>query len=371
MERSMFNKLVDIIKNNISRIKKYLYGIAITVSLVLIGSLSYQFISDFSDRRSIPVFGDTIVVDGKKVHYIEKGTEFKGSKPTIILISGIGTSCLDWWLVQEELAKSSHAISYDRFGIGGSDSYDSARTPENIAKELNKFLKAKKLNSSLLLVGQSLGALHAKAYAALYPKKVAGLVFVDGVHESIFKASNGIWSNNMVKLAKYLWWKAIFGIRRYDYPYDRLPAPIKTHYSEDMQKAYRLYFVSTRGQNTTYHECKDSIKESVYQFFDENRDYSNIDTMVLAASRPETLLTRKVDLNNPKAIDLFRKDWNNAQKNLARECRSNKLVYQVIPNSPHNMAIYSSSEIIKAIKVFEKTLEKEIVTYPSPILDSE
>ncbi len=103
--------------------------------------------------------------------------------PTIVLISGLGTNALVWRLVQPEVAKFTHVVSYDRAGLGSSTPTETPRTPANIAAELYDLLLVAKIPPPYILVGHSMGGVHARAFVRAYADEVAGLVLVDSSHE--------------------------------------------------------------------------------------------------------------------------------------------------------------------------------------------
>ena len=55
-----------------------------------------------------------------------------------------------------------------------------------MAAELYQLLKAEKIKPPYILVGQSLGGIIARCFAALYPKETAGMVLIDPAHEDDF-----------------------------------------------------------------------------------------------------------------------------------------------------------------------------------------
>jgi thioesterase domain-containing protein len=58
-----------------------------------------------------------------------------------------------------------------------------------VARDLGGLLQGLEIPPPYVLVGHSLGGLHIRAFAKLYPEEVAGLVFIDptteGMHESL------------------------------------------------------------------------------------------------------------------------------------------------------------------------------------------
>jgi pimeloyl-ACP methyl ester carboxylesterase len=99
----------------------------------------------------------------------------------VVFDSGLSDWSSIWALVQPTVAKTTRACSYDRAGMGYSDtsSEPAARSPIAIVEDLHTLLHAAKVVMPVIVVGHSLGGFNMKLYAAIYPDDVAGLVLVD------------------------------------------------------------------------------------------------------------------------------------------------------------------------------------------------
>jgi pimeloyl-ACP methyl ester carboxylesterase len=107
------------------------------------------------------------------------------ASPTVILESGAFGSAADWDLVLDDLARGGRVCAYDRAGIGRSPprtggAGDAGVTA--IAQELRGLLDQLGEHRPVILVGHSNGALYIETFAALWPDRVAGLVYVNGVN---------------------------------------------------------------------------------------------------------------------------------------------------------------------------------------------
>lgn len=94
------------------------------------------------------------------------------------MIVGAGYS-FDWDLVQAPASRGGRVCSYDPAGAAWSDASSSPRTCDAHIDELHQLLDAAGIDDSLVLVGQSIGGVFARLYAARYPEHVAGMVIVD------------------------------------------------------------------------------------------------------------------------------------------------------------------------------------------------
>jgi len=122
-------------------------------------------------------------IRGKKQHIV---TEGKGN-PTVIFVSGKGRTLDDFITVFNKIKKRTRIFAYDRAGLGQSESLNNERTVDTMAYELNELLIQEKIEPPFILVGHSMGAFIIRCFENMYPKKVAGLVFIDAACELDFK----------------------------------------------------------------------------------------------------------------------------------------------------------------------------------------
>lgn len=101
--------------------------------------------------------------------------------PTVIFEAGLGDQIRAWVMVQPAIAKVTRACSYDRAGLGFSDSSGRPGTAENAVDDLHRLLAAAWVKPPYVLVGHSLGGLYMQLFADHYRSEVAGMVLVDPV----------------------------------------------------------------------------------------------------------------------------------------------------------------------------------------------
>jgi pimeloyl-ACP methyl ester carboxylesterase len=98
--------------------------------------------------------------------------------PTLVLLHGIGSGSASWLPCALELASDHHIIAWDAPGYGGSTPLpEAAPRAEAYAARLEDTLAALGV-ARCLLVGHSLGAIVAAAYARAHPARLAGLVLL-------------------------------------------------------------------------------------------------------------------------------------------------------------------------------------------------
>ena len=105
----------------------------------------------------------------------------RSASPTVWLEAGAFGDSADWGRVRRSLSKYGRVCSYDRRGLGKSPNRTGEPTPEAIARDFRDLLDREGQRDPIILVGHSDGAFYAEAFAILYPERVAGLLFVDGV----------------------------------------------------------------------------------------------------------------------------------------------------------------------------------------------
>jgi pimeloyl-ACP methyl ester carboxylesterase len=130
--------------------------------------------------------GEMIDIGGRRLHVMRRGD----GAPTVILESGGGggSSTQDWPLLGR-VARFTHALSYDRAGLGWSDPSRTPKTFDGMASDLDALLAAAGETAPFVLVGGSFGGLLVLAYCRRFPAKVAGVVILDAADETKYFAT--------------------------------------------------------------------------------------------------------------------------------------------------------------------------------------
>ncbi len=149
--------------------------LGLTIVVAVGFGFSYEAFSSWSDARDHPAPGKLVDVGGFRMHLDCVGV----GSPTVVLDAGLGGWSLDWALVQPAIAQATRVCSYDRAGMGWSDSSPSPRDAAHEVAELHTLLANGGITGPLLLVGHSNGGLRTVLYAKTYPGDVAGLILVD------------------------------------------------------------------------------------------------------------------------------------------------------------------------------------------------
>lgn len=156
--------------------RRVLAGMAVGLVAGAVG----QRLAEAQDLRRFPMPGRLVEANGNPVHVV-----VEGSGPVVVIDSGLGGSCLEWSSVAADLVRDFTVVRYDRPGFGWSPAAPGDRSPVAAARRLRALISALDLPAPVLLVGHSLGGLHVRVFACLYPELVRGLVLVDPSHEDM------------------------------------------------------------------------------------------------------------------------------------------------------------------------------------------
>jgi len=159
-------------------LRRIVLGLLLFVAFLAVVGMIYENISEARDRRFNAMTGRLFDVGGYRMHIDCTG---EGS-PAVILDSGLGDTFISWRKVQLQIAKFTRVCSYDRAGLGYSDSSSQPRTSKVFAGELHALLHAAGIAPPYVLVGHSMGGYDVRLYASLYRNEVAGMVLVDASH---------------------------------------------------------------------------------------------------------------------------------------------------------------------------------------------
>ncbi|MCQ4084688.1 alpha/beta hydrolase [Streptomyces sp. RB6PN25] len=114
-------------------------------------------------------------IDGIPLHVVREG-----SGPVCVLSAGLGMCWFDWDPVVPLLTPYRTVVRFDRPGLRLSAP---ATTPPTLLAEAHRIrsvLDALALTGPCTVVGHSLAAFHAEAFARLHPGRTTGVVLVDG-----------------------------------------------------------------------------------------------------------------------------------------------------------------------------------------------
>jgi pimeloyl-ACP methyl ester carboxylesterase len=180
--------------NRAHRIGRVLIGIfGLVVGVSLAGAV-YESVAEAADLRAYPPPGRMIDVGGHRLHINCVGT----GTPTVVIDAGWGDSSGPWssW-VQPEAARTTRVCTYDRAGMGYSESGPLPRTAERFAQELHTLLHGADVPGPYVLVGHSMGGLQVRVFAYEYAAEVAGVVLIESMSPSGARPSTSATPNQI------------------------------------------------------------------------------------------------------------------------------------------------------------------------------
>jgi len=148
----------------------------------------YQTVATRLDKHRYPPPGRIVNSNGHRLHMQAVGT----GSPTVILEAGLGAMSAGWGWIQPEVAQFTRVVSYDRAGLGWSESDETSPSGVHTARQLHDLLQVSGVEGPYVLVGHSMGGLLVRLFADLYPDEVTGMVLIDASHPDQFSRSPAI-----------------------------------------------------------------------------------------------------------------------------------------------------------------------------------
>jgi len=150
-------------------------GLAILV-LVLVGA-TYQGVATALERQRYEYPGRLIPIGDHQLHLYCEGD----GSPLVVLEAPEAGMSAAWGHVQAALALRTRVCSYDRSGLGWSESGDTAYAPADVPANLRTLLANAGERPPFVVAGAGLGAAFARRFAADYPREVVALVTIEPI----------------------------------------------------------------------------------------------------------------------------------------------------------------------------------------------
>jgi pimeloyl-ACP methyl ester carboxylesterase len=199
---------------------------------VHLGKISVLFVAAgafIMSAQPYPAPGRLVDIGDRKLHLYCTG---KGG-PLVVLVAGGGAYSIDWALVQPRVAEVTRVCSYDRAGLGWSDSGPADETVEQTVADLHAVLKTAGEKGPYILTGASIGGIYIRAYQRAFPDEIAGLVFTNSSNRVGMKVEDHVdllWKFSEEQL------RSVFPLpqsphrtppAKIDEPFDRLPSDLQ------------------------------------------------------------------------------------------------------------------------------------------------
>jgi pimeloyl-ACP methyl ester carboxylesterase len=158
---------------------RILLGLLLVALIALLSGFITQQLLTRQDRTRFPPSGQLVEAGGHRLHLLVTGREHQ--TPTVLLEAGASGFSAQWVWVQEGVSSFAKVVSYDRAGLGWSESSHKQPTGLEIAKQLHTALENAAIHPPYILVGHSFGGDPVRVFASEYPEEVVGVVLVDAV----------------------------------------------------------------------------------------------------------------------------------------------------------------------------------------------
>ena len=145
------------------------------IIVILLAGATYQGVATALERREFPRPGGLVSVGDHQLHIYCTGT----GSPTVVLEAPAAGLSAAWGDVQRRLSGTMRVCSYDRAGLGWSESGDRPFVPARVPAELRTLLTRANERGPFVIAGHGLGAAFARMYAARPDSAVAALVLID------------------------------------------------------------------------------------------------------------------------------------------------------------------------------------------------
>lgn len=272
----------------------------------------------------------------------------------MVVESGLGDFSFDWILVQRKVEGFTRICTYDRGGYAWSDPGPKPRNYDQLNLELHDALGKLGETEPLLLVGHSFGGGVVRAYAARYPKEVAGMVLVDIVHEDQ-RIPMGA---KAARIRDFASGRPIPAARETMIASDRPATPRSPWALEPVQALYKnlpdreqrlhQWAESLPSLEDAESSQKDWSSESMAAFHRVSQDGILGDMPLVVLTRAEGGYSNKLDVPASE-LEAERK---RVQASLAKLSTRGA---QVMVESGHNMHLENPDAVVRAIRtVFEK-----------------
>jgi pimeloyl-ACP methyl ester carboxylesterase len=126
-----------------------------------------------------PPMGTFYQVDGRNLVLYREGT----GGPPVVFLPGATLVGLDYLNVHTRVREFTTSVLYDRGGTGWSERTELPRTATEVTTELRNLLRAAEIPGPYILAAHSLGGVYARRFSQMFPDEVAGLLWLDAMHE--------------------------------------------------------------------------------------------------------------------------------------------------------------------------------------------
>jgi pimeloyl-ACP methyl ester carboxylesterase len=103
-------------------------------------------------------------------------------EPSILLFNGAGVTLQGWRGLFPRIEQIGTVLGWNRYGTGRSDRPREPQTGRLVVDCLRDLLEETGVQAPYVLVGHSLGGLHANLFARLFPREVRAVLLLEATH---------------------------------------------------------------------------------------------------------------------------------------------------------------------------------------------
>jgi pimeloyl-ACP methyl ester carboxylesterase len=308
------------------------------ILLTLVSGFLYEYTSYKNVKSNYPPDGQMIDVGDREIHMNIKGT--KTSLLPVVIETGTGNWSYDWSNIQKELSKHTQVITYDRAGYGWSDPPPNGFSIDTTINDLSKILESSKIDTSVILVGHSVGGIYSRLFTEKYPEKVSGLVLVDSRNEYFSEQAKSFndkffetQDQSMNRILSQIGIVRLFGENMVS---DSMPNYLSA-------KKY----VNVHWDTSFFKVLNEEIKQIKIneKLLEGTRSLGDKPLTIITPSDVELQAT-ELGFSEQEA-DSFEKIWMDSQKKLTNLSTNSEFI--LVPNSSHSVMYDQPDVIIKAI----------------------
>ena len=119
-----------------------------------------------------------VQANGVRLHFLDWG----GKGEALLFLTSLGGSAGDFHSLATSFTSKFHVLGLTRRGQGSSDKPESGYDNATLVEDIQSFLNEKRIRS-VTLVGYSMAGNELTEFAGLYPRQVAGLVYLDAAYD--------------------------------------------------------------------------------------------------------------------------------------------------------------------------------------------
>jgi pimeloyl-ACP methyl ester carboxylesterase len=125
-----------------------------------------------------PHKSDFVNVNGIRLHYLD----WDGDGPTLLFLAGLGCNAHIFDEFAPRFVDRFHVLGLTRRGHGDSDYPETGYDIDTLTEDIYQFMDCLKIEQAIM-VGHSMAGVELSHFAALYPERVLGLVFLDAAYD--------------------------------------------------------------------------------------------------------------------------------------------------------------------------------------------